>query len=60
MAIDEGWNVEDIEPFQVGSGKCQVIITTRRADVAEEVDAQLYSLDLMSEEQSLMLLARRS
>ncbi len=59
LVVDDGWNVEDIEPFRVGSGKCQVIITTRRADVAEEVDAQLYSLDLMSEEQSLMLLARR-
>ncbi len=59
LFIDDGWNVEDIEPFRVGGGKCQVIITTRRADVAEEVDAQLYSLDLMSEEQSLMLLANR-
>ncbi len=59
LVIDDGWNVEDIEPFRVGSDKCQVIITTRRADVAEEVDAQLYSLDLMSEEQSLMLLANR-
>ncbi len=59
LVIDDGWNVEDIEPFRVGSGKCQVIITTRRADVAEEVDAQLYSLDLMSEKQSLMLLAKR-
>ncbi len=59
LVIDDGWNVEDIEPFRIGGGKCQVIITTRRADVAEEVDAQLYSLDLMSEEQSLMLLANR-
>ncbi|ELS04510.1 NB-ARC domain-containing protein, partial [Xenococcus sp. PCC 7305] len=59
LVIDDGWNTEDIEPFRVGSGNCQVIITTRRADVAEEVDAQLYSLDLMNEEQSLTLLARR-
>ncbi|MEM9272487.1 MAG: NB-ARC domain-containing protein [Cyanobacteria bacterium P01_F01_bin.143] len=59
LVIDDGWNVDDIEPFRVGSGNCQVIITTRRADVAEEVNAQLYSLDLMSEEQSLTLLARR-
>ena len=59
LVVDDGWNVEDIEPFRVGGGKCQVIITTRRADVAGEVDAQLYSLDLMSEEQSLMLLANR-
>ena len=59
LVIDDGWDVEDIEPFRVGSSKCQAIITTRRADVAKEVKAQLYSLDLMSEEQSLMLLARR-
>ncbi|MEL6988311.1 MAG: NB-ARC domain-containing protein, partial [Bacteroidota bacterium] len=59
LVIDDGWNVEDIEPFRVGSGKCQAIITTRRADVAEEVNAQLYSLDLMSKSQSLMLLSNR-
>ena len=57
LVIDDGWDVEDIEPFRVGSGRCQAIITTRRADIAEEVDAQLYSLDLMSEEQSLTLLS---
>ena len=56
LVIDDGWDVKHIEPFLVGSGRCQAIITTRRADVAEEVDAQMYSLDLMSEEQSLMVI----
>ena len=59
LIIDDGWKIEDIEPFQVGSSNCQAIITTRLADIAEEVKAQLYELDLMSEEQSLTLLARR-
>ena len=59
LIIDDGWEVKDIEPFRVGSNDCQVIITTRRAYVAQEVDAQLYSLDFMSEEQSLLLLERR-
>ena len=59
LVIDDGWEPEDIEPFRVGGEKCQVIITTRRADVAEEVNARLYLLNLMSEKQSLMLLANR-
>ena len=59
LVVDDAWDVEHVEPFRVGSDKCQVIITTRRADVAEETNAQLYSLDLMSSEQSLALLARR-
>ncbi|MDJ0571802.1 MAG: NB-ARC domain-containing protein [Pleurocapsa sp. MO_192.B19] len=37
LVVDDGWNVDDIEPFRVGSGKCQVIITTRIADVAAEM-----------------------
>ncbi|MEM9275865.1 MAG: NB-ARC domain-containing protein, partial [Cyanobacteria bacterium P01_F01_bin.143] len=59
LIIDDGWKVGDVEPFRVGSSNCQVIITTRLADIAEEVRAQLYSLDLMSEDQSLLLLSNR-
>ena len=59
LVIDDGWKVEDIEPFRVGSDQCQAIVTTRLANVAEEINAQLYSLDLMSESQSLMLLSNR-
>ncbi|MGK7897206.1 MAG: NB-ARC domain-containing protein, partial [Xenococcus sp. (in: cyanobacteria)] len=59
LVIDDGWNVEDIEPFRVGSGNCQVIITTRLVDVAKKYDAQSCQLKLMSEEQSLALLVKR-
>ena len=59
LIIDDAWNIGDIEPFRVGGGKCQAIITTRRSEVARKVDAYLYPLDLMSEAQSLMLLEKR-
>ncbi len=59
LIIDDVWNVEEVEPFQVGGDCCQIIMTTRRADIAEEVGAKLYSLSLMSEAQSLKLLTKR-
>jgi hypothetical protein len=59
LVVDDVWDPEHALPFQTGSPRCQVLITTRRADVADEVGADLYQLDVMTPEQSLALLAAR-
>ncbi len=59
LIVDDAWNPEHVEPFQVGSSSCRLLITTRRVDVADEVGAELYQLDLMTPEQSLALLSNR-
>ena len=59
LVVDDVWHPEHVQPFQVGSDRCRLLITTRRADVADEADAELYELDVMSDAQSLALLSAR-
>jgi hypothetical protein len=59
LVVDDVWNPEHVKPFQVGRDRCRMLITTRRADVADEADAELYQLELMTPEQSLELLSAR-
>jgi len=59
LVVDDVWDSEHAKPFQVGGPKGQVLITTRRADVAEELGAALYQMDVMTPEQSLALLSAR-
>ena len=59
LVVDDAWNIEDLEPFRVGSDRCQVIITTRLVNIADRVGAELYSLDFLTEEESLELFTKR-
>ena len=59
LVVDDLWQPEHFEPFKIAGKTCRLLVTTRRADVAEEAGAELYSLDFMTEEQSLDLLANR-
>ncbi|MCP4544324.1 MAG: hypothetical protein GY832_45010 [Chloroflexi bacterium] len=59
LVVDDVWDPEHALPFQIGGPHSQMLITTRRADVADEVGADLYQLDVMTPEQSLGLLAAR-
>jgi hypothetical protein len=59
LVVDDVWDPEHTLPFKTGGPRCQVLITTRRADVADEVGADLYQLDVMTLEQSLGLLTAR-
>ena len=59
LVIDDAWHAEHVRPIMVGGTRCRVLITTRRANVADEVGATLYDLDVMRPEQSLALLEAR-
>jgi hypothetical protein len=59
LVVDDVWDPMQALPFHVGGPRCQVLITTRRADVADEVGAYLYRLDVMTLAQSLDLLSAR-
>ncbi|MBN1810840.1 MAG: hypothetical protein JXA14_03295 [Anaerolineae bacterium] len=59
LVVDDVWDPEHARPFLVGSPRCRVLITTRRADVADEVGADLHQMDIMTQAQSLALLAAR-
>jgi hypothetical protein len=59
LVIDDAWHANDVKPFLVAGAPSQILITTRIADIARLVGADLFNLDVMSPEQSLELLARR-
>src|SRR6266404_1306587 len=58
LVLDDVWDASHVRNLLVGDPS-QVIITTRRADVADDVGATLWRLDPMTPEQSLRLLSIR-
>jgi hypothetical protein len=59
LIVDDVWDPAHIFIWQVGGPHSRMLITTRRADVAEEVGAELHQLDVMTAAQSLALLSAR-
>ena len=59
LVVDDVWDPADAKPFLGGGMECRALITTRRADVADEVGAGLHQMDVMKPAQSLALLAAR-
>ena len=55
IVVDDVWDPDHVRPFLVGGPSCRVLITTRRAAVADE--AVPIPLDVLTPEQSLDLLA---
>ncbi len=39
LVVDDVWHPEHVDPFRVGGDNCCVLITTRRADIADETGA---------------------
>jgi hypothetical protein len=59
LVVDDAWNADHVQPFLVGNDRCQILITTRDANLSRKVKAQLYDLDVMSEAQALALFEAR-
>jgi tetratricopeptide (TPR) repeat protein len=57
LVIDDAWSSEHVLPFLAGGELARVLVTTRRADVADEVGAELFHLDVMDPDQALAILA---
>ncbi|GAB1542385.1 hypothetical protein NUACC21_50590 [Scytonema sp. NUACC21] len=57
LVVDDVWDYTHALPFRVGGSECRVLITTRNAEIARYLDATLYPLKVMTEEQALKLLA---
>ncbi|MEA5599278.1 NB-ARC domain-containing protein, partial [Rivularia sp. UHCC 0363] len=53
LVVDDVWNPEHVEYFQVGGAGCRVLITTREAMI---LGANRYDLDVMTKSESLKLL----
>lgn len=58
LVLDDVWDASHAQHLLVGS-PCQVIITTRRVDVADDLGGVLWELGAMTPEQSVQLLSAR-
>lgn len=59
LIADDAWSPEHVRAFLVGGPACRLLITTRLGDVADDVGADRYQLDVMTDEQALALLSIR-
>ncbi|MDF5731793.1 MAG: NB-ARC domain-containing protein [Rhizonema sp. PD38] len=59
LVVDDAWNPQDVQAFNVGGARCQVFVTTREAAIAKVLKASIYSLDVMTPSQAMELLAKK-
>ena len=59
LVVDDAWNTQDVQAFNVGEARCQVLVTTRDAAIADVLEASTYSLNVMTPEQAMKLLTNK-
>jgi hypothetical protein len=59
LVVDDAWNIENAQAFNVGGLRCQVLVTTREGHIADALAASTYSLDIMKPEQAMELLTKK-
>ena len=59
LVVDDAWNTQDAQAFNVGGARCQVLVTTREAGIAQVLGGSTYSLNVMTPSQSMELLTKK-
>ena len=59
IILDDAWDVGHARPFLVGGPRCRVVVTTRDTLIADEAQAELVDLDVMSNAEALELMTNR-
>lgn len=59
LILDDVWSPDKIGSFLVATSYCKMLITTREANVARILGADIYELDVMTSNQAINLLERR-
>ncbi|MBD2520022.1 hypothetical protein H6G93_34785, partial [Nostoc sp. FACHB-973] len=59
LVVDDAWNTQDAQAFNVGGLRCQVLVTTREGHIADALAASTYSLDIMKPDQAMELLTKK-
>ena len=59
LVVDDAWHSEHVEPFRVGGPRCRLLVTTRRAGIADILGAIRHELDVLEPGQAVELLATR-
>ncbi|MEM7333492.1 MAG: NB-ARC domain-containing protein [Chloroflexota bacterium] len=59
LVVDDVWESVHLAPLLSGGPDCQALVTTRRIDVADEIGANIFSIEALTEAQALDLLSAR-
>ncbi|GGA10474.1 NB-ARC domain-containing protein [Okeania sp. KiyG1] len=59
LVVDDAWSPDHARIFNLGGPRCQVLVTTREKAIADILEAETYSLDVMTLSQSMQLLTQR-
>ncbi len=59
LVVDDAWSPDDAQIFNLGGKCCQVLVTTREKAIANILEAETYSLDVMTLSQSMELLSQK-
>ncbi|MFN6480821.1 NB-ARC domain-containing protein [Nostoc sp. DedQUE07] len=59
LVVDDAWNTENAQAFNVGGARCQVLVTTREGHIADALAANTYSLYIMKPDQAMELLTKK-
>jgi hypothetical protein len=59
LIVDDVWEFEHAAPFIAGGSQCRLLVTTRRAEVADALNARLYSVSEMTPKEAVDLLRKR-
>ncbi|BBD59077.1 regulatory protein [Nostoc sp. HK-01] len=59
LVVDDAWNTQDAQAFNVGGARCQVLVTTRDEAIADALAARIYNLDIMTDTQAMELLTKK-
>jgi hypothetical protein len=59
LVVDDPWQSKHVEQFRVGGPRCRLLVTTRRARIADDLGALAHELDVLNPDQAVQLLATR-
>ncbi len=59
LVLDDVWEPVHANAFLVGGPGCRMLVTTRRALISDELGAQVFPLDAMTEPEAVALLRKR-
>ena len=60
IILDDVWAMDDVRAFDALGPNCRLLITTRDLEIVRGLKAREFCLDILSEEDSLQLLALSS
>lgn len=56
LIVDDVWQYTHVAAFRVGGPNCRMLITTRDAEIAQQIEADIYRVDTMTEREAIELL----